>query len=250
MPRRASLLLLLLLLACSHDLTRSRVADLIRTHATFAAPVVALPLQEEGLFTFGLERDAGVIEGIWTRSIRSDFSIRYTLTSKGRQYFARDFSAQERMPLGQPARRELLEVTGITTPPMGGEAAKLATFTWQYAGLSPVIARYAGEASVIHEGEALFQLFDDGWRLQQLELHDLEGRIPFQWSPDLEHQAQQAQALQELPPAIAALVSRSSSLEVTAYNKDKGAITLRNKATGETVTVTIQDIEQGRVSFN
>lgn len=184
----AKLLLLLLLVACSKDLTRSRVATLVKESADFAAPVTSLPLQDDGIVRG--RYDAGEIEGLWTKRMSNDFYNRYTLTPKGYETFARDFSAREEAPLAQQSSRELLEVTGITTPPIGGESLRIATFTWRYAGLSEVAARYTGETSVIHKGEAVFQLFDDGWRLQQLELHSHADRVPFQWPAAVEEELQ------------------------------------------------------------
>lgn len=248
-PGSRSLLLLLFFIGCfSGELTRSRVADLINENAAFAEPVTSLWLQDSGLQRGAL--NAGDVEGIWQSSMGNDFYPRYTLSSKGLRYFARDFSANERVPLAQASRRELIEVTGITTPPMGGESLRLASFTWQYMGLSPLVARYAGEVSVVHKGDALFQLFDDGWRLQKLELNDQEDRVPFQWLPEFEHLSEHARILQELPPHIAAFFARSTTVEVEAYDKGKGLVMLRDKANGESMTISIEDIEQGRLVIN
>lgn len=52
-----------------------------------------------------------------------------------------------------------------------------------------------------------------------------------------------------LPPEVAAALARSTNLEVRAYDSAAGYITIRNKATGETVTVAVADIQQGRISF-
>jgi hypothetical protein len=179
--------LLMLLISCSSkDLTRPRVADLIKANAAFAEPVVALPLQEEGRLQDN--HDAGQVEGIWTATRNFGEPTRYTLTTKGREYFARDFSANESAPLAQAAKRELIEVTGITSPPQGGESLKIATFTWHYAGLPELVAQYTGEEGVTHNGEAALQLFDDGWRLQELDLHEHQNRAAFRWSPELQQQ--------------------------------------------------------------
>lgn len=241
--RPASLLLLLLLLSgCSKDLSRSRTADLVKAYPKFAAPVIALPLQEQELYKYGLNRDAGVIEGLWTKSLLGNFATRYNLTPKGQQYFARTFTQPEPMPLAQPARRELLEVTGITTPPMGGEATRVANFTWKYADLSPVAARYAGETSVTHKGEALFQLFDDGWRVQELDLHEREDRVPFQWTAELEQQAQQSPNAGTAPAAPTA--ARPTAAVVSVGGFSDGAVQLElwqdDSANGQLL---------GRISF-
>lgn len=191
MTRKAPMLTLLLLVgACSSkDLSRSKVADLLKENDVFTKEVTALPLQEDGRSQG--KHDAGDVEGIWKMTRNFGDYARYTLTPQGRELFARDFGANEPAPLAHPVKRELLEVTGITSPPMAGESVKTATFTWHYAGLAPVIARYTGEDSAIHSGEVECQLFDDGWRIQELELHELQGRTAFQWPPDLQQRLQQ-----------------------------------------------------------
>lgn len=175
-----------LLAGCSSkELTRPKVRDLINSDARFAGPVAALPLQQEGRFQ--QDHDAGQVEGLWDAR-RAQGNTILALTQKGREVFASDFGVYDPAPLASPAKRELVEVTGITSPPMGGESVRLATFTWRYAGLSDIAARYTGEQGVVHNGEAALQLFDDGWRLQDLDLNEHQGLTAFQWSPQLQEQ--------------------------------------------------------------
>ncbi|HEY2291406.1 MAG TPA: hypothetical protein VGM86_11955 [Thermoanaerobaculia bacterium] len=217
-----ALFLLALLTSCSSkDLTRPRVADLIKANAEFAKPVVALPLQEEGKIQDN--HDAGQVEGIWNVTRSFGEATRYTLTANGRKYFAQDFTAIESAPLAQAAKRELIEVTGITSPPQGGESLKIATFTWHYAGLPELVARYTGEEGVTHNGEAAFQLFDDGWRLQDLALHEHQNLAAFRWSPELQQQLYSQLAALRLKPdhglelAKAALVDREPVLNFSFH---------------------------------
>jgi hypothetical protein len=79
------------------------------------------------------------------------------------------------VPLARPVKRWVLEVTGITVPPMSGEGVREATFTWSYQDTTSLGSGYSGEGSVIRSGEATFQLFDDGWRVRELDLHETEG---------------------------------------------------------------------------
>lgn len=186
---------------------RPRVKDLLAENAAFTEQVAELPLhyQNQG------RHDPGEVEDLWRFSRNFGEVARYTLTPKGNTYFAHDFSATEAAPLAKPIKREILEVTGVTSPPQGGESFKVATFTWRYADLPEVVARYTGE-SVSHQGEAAFQFFDDGWRVQEVDLHEHEGLPGFQWSLELQQKLQQQlesqkftseQALQLAQPAIA-----------------------------------------------
>jgi hypothetical protein len=52
---------------------------------------------------------------------------------------------------------------------------------------------------------------------------------------------------QNSPSSIAPFLANNPSVEFVAQDPAKGTVTLRQKTTGETVTVRIQDVEQGRV---
>jgi hypothetical protein len=62
-----------------------------------------------------------------------------------------------------PYQKELREVTGITSVPGG----MLVTFTWALRP-HPVAAALA-KGSKLHVGEAVFRLWDDGWRIAKVE---------------------------------------------------------------------------------
>lgn len=51
----------------------------------------------------------------------------------------------------------------------------------------------------------------------------------------------------DLPPAVSAFLARSSNLELAGYDAAEGTVTLRSKTTGETITVTVAAIEEGRL---
>jgi hypothetical protein len=121
------------------------------------------------------------------------FSVEPVLTEKGEREAAEESGGKGRKGI-VISRRELIEVTGLTTP-AGGEAR--AEFTWKevptiageafdsttdtYKGLPEWIRRgMAGPASgmgkglerkygVPRKGTALLQLYDDGWRVQHIQ---------------------------------------------------------------------------------
>lgn len=165
--------LVLILGACSNnskELTRSQAKKLIGQHETFVR-VTKLPLANRSMI------DAGVNEGLWNKT--NFFS--FELTDDGKRYFVEinlgpmDFS--DNLVLKEPAKREVVEVTGITSgidELLGSEAIKEVQFTWKYVGLSEVVTRYSGEIwgkIIVYEGAALMKLYDDGWRVEQVELN-------------------------------------------------------------------------------
>jgi hypothetical protein len=92
-----------------------------------------------------------------------------TLTDEGRRYFAAGPSRYWRVvrPAGI-VHRIVTEVTGLTL----GQDERQAEFHWMWDGLSDVVLRYAGQKDLIHSGTAVFQRYDDGWRL----LETIDGR--------------------------------------------------------------------------
>lgn len=209
MKRAFILIVAAMLTTCtSKELTRPKVAELVKAEISFATPVGALPLQEKGRVRANI--DAGEVEGLW-HVTTGGWPSKFILTEKGHKFFDHDFSTQEKAPLKEPARRTLVEITGITSPPGGGESTKLATFSWRYDKLSELVGRYTGEGSATHQGEVALQLFDDGWRLERIVLNEGENLSPFTWPPELEQilqkqrEARRLSAPQALELAKAAL---------------------------------------------
>lgn len=83
-----------------------------------------------------------------------------------------DFSTFNRASLGgdlelkTPAKRVIKEVTGIAQIP-GAQGMKEVQFSWAYSPLSKMAKRYA---HVEGTGVAVFRIYDNGWRIDRLDL--------------------------------------------------------------------------------
>lgn len=74
------------------------------------------------------------------------------------------------------ARREVVEVTGVSVPAEGGSEAE-ATFRWRWQMLLPDAKPAPGLFRVDSgEGRAALQRFDDGWRVVGMELDNAPSR--------------------------------------------------------------------------
>ena len=75
------------------------------------------------------------------------------------------------IPLVSP---QLLEVTGISVVPgLDPQAFKQALYTWKWVSSNHTGVKQLDRPppdSQIHQGHAAFQLYDDGWRLADLDL--------------------------------------------------------------------------------
>lgn len=67
----------------------------------------------------------------------------------------------------QPYKIRLQEVTGITDNPSGEGKIKSVEFIWERYGLPEVAKRYVNQGG---NGKSTLRLYDDGWRIVQLEL--------------------------------------------------------------------------------
>jgi hypothetical protein len=157
--------------ACSNQLDREKAAKKIDDDPRFAT-VTIIPLVNEGRSREGF--DAGILEGLWVPNPNGG----RTLTDKGKQFFA-----DERATLVKPATRQVVNITGITDVP-GAQNVKEVDFEWRFSDLPDVVERYTGEGHGSHTGKATFQLFDDGWRMQEVQAQEA-ARVPFQWTPAL-----------------------------------------------------------------
>jgi hypothetical protein len=61
-----------------------------------------------------------------------------------------------------------VEVTGIAQVG-NSNSTRTAEFVWNYEGLQPLVRRFATSGG---EGRAIFQLYDDGWRINSVELQN------------------------------------------------------------------------------
>lgn len=145
------------------QLTREVAARLIGQAPKFNT-VRSIALLREG-------QRGGVREGLW--------SEQRVLTPLGRQYFAEVvFNIPDNLvsPV-KPATRTVTEVTGIADHPLG-PSVKEAQFRWKYEGLDELVARLTGQGSEPHTGEALLRLYDDGWRVEDVEVKET-ARVSF-----------------------------------------------------------------------
>jgi hypothetical protein len=153
-------------------LTRKLAASVIARDPRFAS-ARAMSLADPGKTS-----DAGVREGLWIKQGFGGLS----LLADGQRFFTQlDGFPDYFAVLREPARREIVEVTGIADAPVGRNT-KEVQFRWRYVGLPEVVARYCGQGPVAHDSTALLRLYDDGWRVEQLELKETS-RIPFAGVP-------------------------------------------------------------------
>ncbi len=193
--RRVALFLLATtcLLACSKSLTRSSAADLIKANATFEEPMsVKLPVGKiwfdfRNFYNFfpirNFERiglinvfETGRTSGMWSK----EYVVR--LTSKGESEKAKWEATDEKINswfsppspeatiyLVPIATRKLDEITGIRTP--GDEPREaVAEFSWHWEPTQTGQELEKNPPTQKQETEALFQLYDDGWRVGRLKL--------------------------------------------------------------------------------
>jgi hypothetical protein len=157
--------------SCSGSLSRSNASDLISKHEKFPETkqidfknVINVPNDgsEGGDFTLAM-KSLGYVDS------------EGKLTQKGED--AKNNWGKKDIPLYPSGnyriyqvtvgKREIVEVTGISDVqnPMG--AFSEATFTWHWAAASDV-GKAMNIDKKIYKGEALFQKFDDGWRIQKI----------------------------------------------------------------------------------
>ncbi len=220
----AFVLILLGAIACSNQLTRPKAEQLINDRPDFAS-TSKIALTESGIKRDGL--DAGALEGLWILK-----SGRRQLTEKGGQFFADTTGA-----LVHPATRRVVEVTGIADVP-GAQNLKEVDFTWKYKDLPDVVERYTGQSATPDTGEAVMQLFDDGWRVQQLNFQE-SSRAPFQWTDSLMKQLE-AEKLSRRPTKTLA----SHRLGWAEFVMGSGRVTFID-LTDATVKVRLLDLRSG-----
>jgi hypothetical protein len=138
------------------ELTRDKAGTLIESAADFKTPQSKVALSDKGY-------SAGQLLGYW--------STRGELSSKGRQFFSA-LSRRGSVTLNQPLNRAVVEVTGIAdavTPLAGqkGGSIKEAQFGWKYSNVPPEPKRVIAGGGT---GTAIIRLFDDGWRIDSIEI--------------------------------------------------------------------------------
>lgn len=104
--------------------------------------------------------DRAVADGIWVNSRAG-----WEPTPLGRQYFTS--VSMLKMTLAKPLHRAVVAVTGITESSITKH--KIVEFTWRFTDLTRSLATYTGATTGDHSGSAIFSLYDDGWRIIDLD---------------------------------------------------------------------------------
>jgi hypothetical protein len=149
--------LVALFIGCTSDsnLSRSKAKDLLSQHPTFAAPVKVIRITYEAFQT-------GCNDKLWDCQWG-------TILPKGAE-FVTSWRGAGLVILRQQAKREVVEVTGITDAERG--QGKVVEFTWKYTGIPAGFARHVGAGGTTPEkSKARFKLYDDGWRLETLNVN-------------------------------------------------------------------------------
>lgn len=172
----------LIVTACGgKDLTRERAAELLREHEAFKMPVGGM-----GVFTSpGTEAsvdestfDLGVKLQLWNRTPDNRGLKRNQLLPLGQRHFRAISAYSYYVQSAEPTTRSLVEVTGIAGAPQ--ESSRLIQFRW---GLQGPAWAVAADGKTSWSGQASAQLFDDGWRIGNVEF---EGQhFPRQLTVDL-----------------------------------------------------------------
>jgi hypothetical protein len=158
--------------------------------------------------------NAGMREGLWRVKGKSP-TREVELTAAGKKHFNSVFynlTLGGEVVTAAPVRRKVYEVSGMKeTDPKTREVE----FLWNFEGLDPVVGRYIGipPTTIWADGVALFELYDDGWRLTKLNIPTaiggtpdgrvVAGSLPFQPDPEAEAAAAKA-VLDEVAPKIEA----------------------------------------------
>ncbi len=178
----------------SKELSRTQAAALITQHKDFRVPLYRdIPV---GTFYANWEStkkapydfEGFTKDGILTiRESGKDYAVWWTeyivgLTPRGQQESANWIKTSEGVgdaPVGgpasdarifriPPAQREIMEVTGLKTNPSGELRAE---FNWKWVPTGQARTVPSQEIpSEVKSGEALFQLYDDGWTIQAVSV--------------------------------------------------------------------------------
>lgn len=168
-------LALALLLGCSHsrDLSRSVALGVLNSSAKFtpAGPDFGLTPQQVS---------CGLKSGLWVPGKAKPLVAfylgvaPYILTSKGRAVIT-EIAPNVAYPSGAQGtlavrRRTAIEITGISDYQSDSYRGKQVDFTWRWnADDMPDSLRACFPTALsTHHGTALFRLYDDGWRVEQI----------------------------------------------------------------------------------
>lgn len=146
-----AIMLLAALVGCSQSgqLDRPKAATLLRDSEQVAR-------LQSFLYLAPAASEAGLAHDLWDEAGR--------LTPRGDSIMTelRPRSATLRTPLGPPE----IDVTGISDAPFG-EGHKEVQFRWRNSDLAPPLLWIATNGGT---GTAVFRLFDDGWRIEEVDV--------------------------------------------------------------------------------
>ncbi|MBK7687088.1 MAG: hypothetical protein IPJ25_14735 [Rhodocyclaceae bacterium] len=147
----------LLLASCGRsDLSRQDAAKLIEKNSKFGEYKSNLLLQENA------ERQ-GIALGWWQMQGGAVVNLSSTIRSEGSAVKRAMFGfGNAYLVLNKPAEVSV-SVTGIAGDK--NESSRIVDFDWQYKDLAPLSRRIAVQGG---QGKAVFQMFDDGWRMVEL----------------------------------------------------------------------------------
>jgi hypothetical protein len=177
--QRTFLVALVMMSVCScsivadSGLTRSKAQKLIDSSESFTRLRQTNPLLSGVSITLSREEiECGIKDGLWVKDYTfNKMTGDLKLTSDGSAGI-NGFS-NEQLVFKIPPKRHVVEVTGITDWPNSQGKQKYAKFTWAYDLDSfPEIVRtcLANKVKVAQTGgQAMFILYDDGWRLERVE---------------------------------------------------------------------------------
>jgi hypothetical protein len=168
-----TILLVVISAGCSGQLSRSTAGSQISKHEKF--PSTNTLTFYRGLAT---QIDADSDQGKLARALTSlgymgeDGWLTEKAVKAKAQWKQKDIpiwpagsDTQYEIPLGE---RELVEVTGLSEIEGPGGTYMQANFTWRWAATSDV-GKEMEIGKNLQDGKALFQKFDDGWRVQNVK---------------------------------------------------------------------------------
>jgi hypothetical protein len=149
-----SLCQLIAFVACSSkELTRSKATDLTNLKADFAS-TTSLPLDTAAF-------DSMVKDKLW---FQPGFGRQWQPSPEAKEYFT---GVGVGFQLTKPVKREVIDVNGITDGPMAG--TKIVLFTYAFKDVPAFVSRYIAAANKTIPGKAVLKLYDDGWRVQEIQ---------------------------------------------------------------------------------
>lgn len=155
------------------ELTRGKAKGLIQKSEQFSPAGLPQNLSDEAV-------RSGIRSGLWSVTLASfGFVSNWSLTPKGSTYFSSVVVWGDRTSLGGSATlkmtRQVVDVTGIAdASELGGPSSTIkgVQFTWKWNWddvPSEVKALLQEPQTPVSKGEAELRLYDDGWRVEQVE---------------------------------------------------------------------------------